>query len=239
MGLSSAALAGLAIAWPWGACSAEETMPVSEQALQACQATPQVVVQSPGIAARDAETVCEGVERALQFLARAGLASPPATTVELVQQLPTELGDRALGCYFRNTRSIQLLTYRQFEAGGDWFQMQRDRELYRALATHEMAHAVVGHHSEPRTLPLPAHEYVAYVVMFATMEPEVRDRLLARFPGPGFGSTLEINGINHLVDPSRFGVNAWRDYLRRPAKEAWLRDMIAGHVVQEWPSDSP
>lgn len=239
MGLTSAALACLAIAWPWAASSAEDVFPASGQALQACQATPQVVVQSALIDARDAETVCEGVERALRFLARAGLASPPATTVELVQQLPPELGDRALGCYFRNAGKIQLLTYRQFEAGGEWFQTQRDRELYRALAAHEMAHAVVGCHSEPRQLPVPAHEYVAYVVMFATMEPGLRGRLLARFPGQGFSTTLQINTINHLANPSQFGVDAWRDYLRRPAREAWLRDIIAGHVVQEWPTDGP
>ncbi|MDP2075075.1 DUF6639 family protein [Hydrogenophaga sp.] len=239
MGLTSAALACLAMAWPWAPCSAEEALPASEQALQACRANPQVAVQSAPIDARDAETVCEGVERALQFLARAGLASPPATTVELVQQLPPELGDRALGCYLRNAGKIQLLTYRKFEAGGEWFQMQRDRELYRALAAHEMAHAVVGCHSEPRKLPVPAHEYVAYVVMFATMEPGLRGRLLARFSGTGFSSTLQINTLNHLANPSQFGVDAWRDYLRRPAREAWLRDVIAGRVVQEWPDDGP
>jgi hypothetical protein len=227
MGLTSAALACLAMAWPGAASRAEDALPGSEQALQACPANPPVVVQSAPIDARDAVTVCEGVDRALQFLARAGLASPPATTVELVQQLPPELGDRALGCYLRNTGKIQLLTY------------QRDRELYRALAAHEMAHAVVGCHSEPRKLPVPAHEYVAYVVMFATMEPVLRGRLLARFSGTGFSSTLQINALNHLANPSQFGVDAWRDYLRRPAKEAWLRDVIAGRVVQEWPDDGP
>jgi hypothetical protein len=239
MGLTSAALACLAMAWPGAASRAEDALPGSEQALQACPANPPVVVQSAPIDARDAVTVCEGVDRALQFLARAGLASPPATTVELVQQLPPELGDRALGCYLRNTGKIQLLTYQRFEAGGEWFQMQRDRELYRALAAHEMAHAVVGCHSEPRKLPVPAHEYVAYVVMFATMEPVLRGRLLARFSGTGFSSTLQINALNHLANPSQFGVDAWRDYLRRPAKEAWLRDVIAGRVVQEWPDDGP
>ncbi len=239
MGLTSAALACLAMAWPWAACSAEEALPASEQALQACRANPQVVVQSAPIDARDAETVCEGVERALQFLARAGLASPPATTVELVQQLPPELGDRALGCYLRNAGKIQLLTYRKFEAGGEWFQMQRDRELYRALAAHEMAHAVVGCHSEPRTLPVPAHEYVAYVVMFATMDSGLRKGLLARFPGRGFDSTLQINHINHLFDPNQFAVDAWRHYLGRRDRDAWLRAIVSGEVVQEWPDDGP
>ena len=239
MGLTSAALACLAMAWPGAASRAEDALPASEQVLQTCPANPQVVVQSAPIHARDAVTVCEGVDRALQFLARPGLASPPATTVELVQQLPPELGDRALGCYLRNTGKIQLLTFQQFEAGGEWFQMRRDRELYRALAAHEMAHAVVGCHSEPRQLLVPAHEYVAYVVMFATMEPGMRGRLLARFSGKGFSSTLQINTINHLANPSQFGVDAWRDYLRRPAREAWLRDVIAGRVVQEWPTDGP
>jgi hypothetical protein len=108
-----------------------------------------------------------------------------------------------------------------------------------AVATHEMAHAVVGCHAGPLDLPVAAHECVAYVALFATMEPRLRARLLARFSGTGFSSTLEINDMNHFANSNQFGVDAWRDYLRRQDRDAWLREVIAGRVVETWPTDGP
>ena len=117
--------------------------------------------------------------------------------------------------------------------------MPVDHELYRAVAAHEMVHAVVGCNADPAGLPVAAHEYVAYVTLFATMEPGRRDRLLAKFPGTGFSSTLQINDMNHFANPNQFGVDAWRDNLRRRDRDACLREVIAGRVVETWPTDGP
>lgn len=210
---------------------------VPEPVLHTCPGSVHVVIRAA--AAADAQTACEGVGRALAFLARSGFDAPPSTTIDIVPALPGELAGRAVGCYLRESREIRLLTYEAFAAGGQWFRMPADRALYRAAAAHEMAHAVVGCHSEPARLPVAAHEYVAYVVMFATLDPPLRERLLARFPGQGFTSTLQINDVNHLVDPNQFGADAWRHYLRRTDRATWLRDVIAGRIVQELPSEGP
>jgi hypothetical protein len=202
-----------------------------------CPGAARVVVRA--IVASDARTVCEGVDRALTFLARAGLAAPAGTRIEVVGQLPGELAGRAIGCYLIETRTILLLDYEAFEALGTWFRMPVDRELYRAAAAHEMAHAVVGCHASPGRLPTAAHEYVAYVAMFATMDPAVRTRLLGKFQGRGFSSTLQINDITHIADPNQFAVDAWRHYLGRRDRAAWLREVVAGNVVQEFPKDGP
>jgi hypothetical protein len=212
-------------------------MAVPEPVLHTCPGRFHVVIRAA--AAADAQTACEGTGRALEFMARSGFDAPPSTTMDIVQELPGELAGRAVGCYLRESRDIRLLTYEAFAAGGQWFRLPADRELYRAAAAHEMAHAVVGCHSEPARLPVAAHEYVAYVVMFATLDPSLRERLLARFPGKGFSSTLQINDISHLVDPNQFGADAWRHYLRRTDRATWLRDVIAGHIVQELPSEGP
>lgn len=220
------------------AASAERDAASDAELLRyACPAAPGVVVRSA--AATDARTVCEGVERALTFLDRAGLAAPPGTHIEIVSRLPGELGGRAVGCYQVETRSIQLLSYDAFEAIDRWFRTPVDRELYRAVAAHEMAHAVVGWCGATRRLPTAAHEYVAYVVLFATMDPGLRERVLAKFPGTGFTSTLQINDVAHIADPNQFGVDAWRHYLRRPDRAAWLREVIAGNVVPEFPKEGP
>jgi len=233
----SAALV-LLLGWVFAGGAGAQGLPsAAEPPLHACPGAGQVLVRAA--AASDAQTACEGVQQALLFLARAGLSPPPSTTVEIVPELPGELAGRAVGCYLRETRSIRLLTYEAFEAGGQWFRMKVDRDLYRSVAAHEMAHAVVGCHSEPRLLPVAAHEYVAYVVLFATMEPGLRQRLLAKFPGSGFSSTLQINDINHIANPNQYGVDVWRHYLNRPNRSAWLREVISGQVIPEFPRDGP
>lgn len=111
-------------------------------------------------------------------------------------------------------------------------------ELYRAAASHEVAHAVVGCHSEPRRLAVAAHEYIAYVVFFATMDPQLRSELLTKFPGAGFQTAGQISDISHIVNPNQFCVDSWRHYLRVSNRAQWLGRIIAGDVVPE-PTDDP
>lgn len=202
-----------------------------------CAAESPVTVRSAS--ADDARLACEGVRRALAFLATTGLRAPPETVVDVDERLPADLDGRAVGCWIRETRRIHLVSWAVFESLREWFRTPVDPELYRAAASHEAAHAVAGCNSEPATLPLAAHEYVAYVTMFATMAPDLRARVLARFPGTGFGSTLQINAAVYLVDPLQFAADAWRHYLGRRDRAAWLRDMVAGRIVQEMPADAP
>lgn len=190
-------------------------------------------------AAADAQAACDGALRAVEFLAQAGLSPPPELAIDVVEQLPGELRGRAVGCYVRDTGRIVLLSYAAFEATGSWLRSPVDRELYRSAASHEMAHAVVGCNAASPELPVPAHEYVAYVAMFATMEPAQRQRVLARFGGTGFDNTLQINTVVYMVDPLQFAADAWRHYLKRRDGAAWLRDVVAGHVVQVFPTDGP
>jgi len=143
-----------------------------------------------------------------------------------------------MGCFLRDSHRVQLLKLVDFEAVGRWWGEPAGRALYRSAAAHEVAHAVVACHADP-ALPVPAHEYVAYVVMFATMEPALRVRLLARYPGRGFGSVLEINTIVYVHDPLRFGAESWRHYLKRRDRAAWLRAVVAGGVVQVFPTEGP
>lgn len=190
-------------------------------------------------AAEDAQAACEGAQRALGFLRQVGLELPRETLIEIVERLPGDLDGKAVGCFIPAARRVMLLTYRAFTATGTWFRVPVDLELYRAAASHEVAHAMVACNADSGRLPLAAHEYVAYVTMFATMEPRMRQRILNLFPGRGLANSLQIQLFVYLVDPLKFAAEAWRHYLRQPDQAAWLRDIVAGRVVEEWPSDAP
>jgi hypothetical protein len=190
-------------------------------------------------AAADAQAACEGARRALGFLRKAGMELPRETFIDIVEHLPADLDGKAVGCYIPATRRVVLLTYRAFAATGTWFRVPVDLELYRAAASHEVAHATVACNAPSGRLPLAAHEYVAYVTMFATAEAGTRQRILGRFPGRGLANSLQINLFGYLVDPLQFAADAWRHYLRQPDRAAWLRGIVAGRVVEEWPSEGP
>ena len=234
------AVVAAALAGPLANARASDAPPAADPAPRlehACPAPSEVVLRAAFD--RDARWVCEGIRRALSFLGGIGLAAPPQLRVDVGGPLPGGLDGRAVGCYIRETRRIHLIDWAEFEALGEWLRTPVDAELYRAAAAHETAHAMVACSAEPAMLPLAAHEYVAYVTMFATMTPEVRARVLARFPGTGFRSTLQINAAVYLVDPLQFAADAWRDYLGRRDRGAWLRDLVAGRIVQPTPEDAP
>lgn len=234
------AVVAAALAGPLSNARASDAPPAADllpRVEHPCTAPSEVVLRAASD--RDARWVCEGIRRALAFLGGIGLAAPPQLRVEVGGPLPGGLDGRAVGCYLRETRRIHLIGWTEFEALGEWFRTPVDTELYRAAASHETAHAVVACSAEPAMLPLAAHEYVAYVTMFATMAPELRTRVLARFPGTGFRSTLQINAAVYLVDPLQFAADAWRDYLGRRDRGAWMRDLVAGRIVQPTPEDAP
>lgn len=185
----------------------------------------------------DAEVACEGAVRALAFLAQTELDVSSNVTIEVVSQLSGELAGRAVGCYLRDTKRILVLSFDSFQTGGGWFRMPPSVELHRAVASHETAHSVVGCNSEKKPLSVAAHEYVAYVVLFATMDPATRTQLLDRFPGAGFGSAAEISDIAHIVNPNQFGVDAWRHFLKVKDREAWIKRVVSGEVVLEIADD--
>lgn len=43
----------------------------------------------------------------------------------------------------------------------------------------------------------------------------------------------------YFSDPSRFAAEAWRHYLKRRSRATWLRDVIAGGVVPQFPTEGP
>lgn len=223
------------VAW----AAAAQAQPAADVAAftQACPAVPAVQVRA--VQPADAAAACDGAARAWPWLAGLGLQLPGQTLVDIVARLPGDLDGRALGCYDPDSRRVLLLSRAAFDATGGWFGQPPDAELYRSAATHELAHAAVGCQPGARQLPVPAHEYVAYVAMFATMAAPLRARVLARYPGQGFDSPLQINSLVYIGDPLQFAADAWRHYQARRDGPAWLRAVVAGEVVQDLPTDGP
>lgn len=215
----------LGCALPLAALAQPDAQPTT-----ACPGLP-VVVQAAEAA--DAALTCAGAAAAFAFMAPLGLTLPPQVRVELVSQLPPDLRADAVGCYAMHSRRTYVLSRERFFARRQWFSLPTSDALYQSIVAHEVAHAVVGCHIGERPLPTAAHEYVAYVVMFATMDPPTRQAALQVNPGQGYDHDAQINDLQYAFDPMRFGVEAYRHWLRQRDGADFLRRVLAGQVVSE------
>lgn len=200
----------------------------------ACVAAP-VRIDARAAPAADAADACTGARAAIDFLARHGATTNEPIGIAIVDTLPDIVGATAAGCFVPSERRVYLLSYAAFRAKHkDWFGLPIDRHLYRSLAAHEVAHALMScSRAGPPPPTIQATEYVAYVTMFATMDDARRRRALANLPGSGFADASRITPIVYLFDPMRFGAEAYRHYLRHADGAAFLRAVLAGAALAD------
>ena len=153
--------------------------------------------------------------------------------------LPDWISKTALGCYQEEEQKVIVLTFSAFEKREVWFGVPVDRSMYRSLVTHEVVHAVASCNFTISKPTIHAKEYVAYVAMFAMMNPVIRARVLAANPGVGFDRESEINDLTYLLDPMRFGVEAYRHYLKTDHGDAFLLKALSGNVLTRSVLDFP
>ena len=188
------------------------------------------------VAARDPQDfrdACAGAAAALDFFARQGLGRVEPFVVEVGERVPEEAGPSAAGCFIAERHKVYLKSYAAFRKARDWFGLPIDRDLYRALATHESAHALASCNFRHPKPPIQATEYVAYVTMLETLKPALRAKVLAKYPGTGFTDEGRITAVFYMFDPMRFGVEAWRHYARPGNGPAFLRRVLAGEAIGE------
>lgn len=180
----------------------------------------------------DREAGCRGAEAAAAFLAASGLGAQIPVHISFVESLPPSAGVLpAVGCYVRSEDRVYVLSFARCQQKKLEHDVVIDRPVHIGLVTHEVAHAIVRADPRGATLGPVAHEYIAYVTMYATMPPDRRSQVLAQIPGDGFESELSINSFTYAVDPVRFGAQAYRHYLKPGIGRSFLASVLNGQVV--------
>ncbi len=104
---------------------------------------------------------------------------------------------------------------------------------YRALATHEAAHAVGACNFTVPNPTIQAKEYLAYVTMFSVMPAELRSQALKNTRTQGLQSLDRFTPLLYSFDPMRFGAEAYRHFSATPEQTAIVRDLLAGKVLRD------
>ncbi|MFM1988762.1 MAG: hypothetical protein RJA99_1719 [Pseudomonadota bacterium] len=85
------------------------------------------------------------------FLGANGLEAPDRIDVEIVPRMPEGYAPDAAGCYDPARRLVLLLDHAGFRRFGSWMGRPIDRSMHRAIAAHEVLHAVSAcHFAMPR-----------------------------------------------------------------------------------------
>lgn len=174
---------------------------------------------------------CEGARDALVFLGNHGLDVTDTIVIEQLTKLPDDAGDSAAGCYLESERRVMILVYSEFKRFGTWFRAPIDRSLYRSAVSHEVAHAVADLNFTISKPSIQAKEYIAYITQFSTMEPELRDRVLANFSDTAFEGEWQMNTTIYMFDPMGFGIRAYLHFLNLIDGNEYLHSILNGETL--------
>lgn len=179
---------------------------------------------------RDAADSCRGAGNAVRFLASQGLSVPANITIKVVTKMPDPVVESALGAYMKAEKEVIVLTYSAFKKHGSAFKVPLDRPLYRAVVSHEVAHAIAvdNFRQEPSYL---GQEYIAYVTLFSTMTLAQRKEILRHYP---IDTDWQVHAASlYLFDSLGFGAQAYRHFLRPENGQIFIRKVLDGEVLSE------
>jgi len=177
------------------------------------------------------EAVCDGAKAATAFLRNAGFDTSRSVTIKIVEYLPVSVDPNAIACYVHSERCVYLLApATPLPPTGVTTGALRALR-YRSRAAHEMAHAIAADNFRVQRPTIQAHEYIAYVTMFATMPEAARVRMLDGLPGEGFDNDQQISATLFLLAPNWFGAEAYRHYRSLDYGPAFLRRVLSGEAL--------
>jgi hypothetical protein len=180
---------------------------------------------------RDAVDSCRGAANAMKFLASQGLSMPATITIRLANGMPDTVRKSALGAYVRETREVHVLTYSALQLRGHSFKAPLNRSLYRAVVSHEVAHAIAAANfkKEPSCL---GQEYIAYVTLFSTMESTQRERILRQFP---YEENWQVQApVMYVFNSLEYGAHAYRHFLKAENGKGFINKVLRGEVLSEF-----
>ncbi len=174
-------------------------------------------IRVPAWTAEGRASVCNASAAAVDFLRAVGLAS--RTDDLTIAPLPPgseEDEQHVIGRCNVQRKEILVLTYEASVAASKRvppaFDMPMSPALWQSFISHETAHAVAEQNFAAGVQRRTASEYIAAVVQLATLPPDERAAILARYGVSGFRDPSEISMLLYQFDPAVFAVMAYRHY---------------------------
>lgn len=178
---------------------------------------------------RQKAQACEGLRRAVAFMEANG-RSPEKNGVPIVYKFPKAImlpcespgcePIRVAGMYEAETKTVSAT-----DSDEPWmhaperlyFGLPYEEEMYISVLAHESTHALDKEFYRAKEGPAchALDEYMAYASQLWSMDPALRERVLALYPERRyeFKSEGQVNDMVHFMAPHGFGAMSYRHYL--------------------------
>lgn len=183
---------------------------------------------------RDRRLLCEAAQKATQFFHRYGLSRRHALRIIVREEAETRGGSIEIGRYESKSGEVNMLSfeaYRRENAGKRPFRSPVNQALYISFGVHEIAHAIADENFRVSPVPWLAQEYIGAVAQFATMDPDLRNRILKRYRLTAFDTPESMSSIYYQLDPGAFAIKAYLHYDALEDPQTFLQDLLTGSIV--------
>ena len=170
----------------------------------------------------DYQLVCDAVNNVIVTAKKIGFSEELNISISLVDRLIINNTGKSLAFFNPNTMEIQVLS---MEACKKTFEKQLvldqeiDKELYRSIIIHELAHALFWENMGKNVTAREIHEYFAYIIQLALLDEYHRDKIIVSSGVPAFLNRSEISEDYYLLNPTRFAVKSYLHFMK--VKEGW------------------
>ncbi|MBI5318611.1 DUF6639 family protein [Bradyrhizobium sp.] len=177
--------------------------------------------------AEEIADACRALDEVLSYFRKIGFQPDPNVSIAFWDQVEIDMfpqtykpagkesvgKSQVSGSYDFRRRELQVTSGRR--------QIRRDRSpwgiewgqpIAYSILQHELAHAIVAGllGSEYQKFAKAWHEFIAYSVQFAVMDPELKSKVLANYPdAKPFQFPESVNPVVYAADPDEFGVSAY------------------------------
>ncbi len=182
------------------------------------------------VAATPAETrlLCRAWADARAAVAPLGVAPAAPVRVELARSRGGgDMLATAFGSYDTRRGVVRLRPLAAYLAGADGgFAQPPSAALWTSYAVHEFAHALIDPYLARARSRLVTHEFVAYAIQLATLEPALRARILVHYDATVFRNEQGVNAVTYSFAPHRFAVRAFLTVQAAAEPAAYLRTRL-------------
>lgn len=175
------------------------------------------------------DVVCDAAHEVVRLLDACGIVQYKPFRARIVAELPVECPPNALGFFNASTKEVVVATYDtcvEMTDSDDRFGIAMSRPLYRSLLVHEFVHALVDQHAD---ISRAGHEYIAYVIQFASMDTRLRNRIKMQYPHMAPVAEKELNDNYFYLSPPDFATKAYSHFNMPGNGCGFIQDLIHGN----------
>lgn len=164
----------------------------------------------------DYQLVCNSVNDVIEIAKKIGLSEELNITISIVDRLLINSTVKLLAFFNPNNMEIQVLSMQAcIKTFGNnvVFGQEIDRELYRSIIIHEIAHALFWKNMGNKFIAREIHEYFAYTIQLALLDESHRNEIIFSNNAPAYSNRSELSEEYYLLSPAKFAVKSYLHFV--------------------------